>query len=100
MPRYWKPIALLVLPLLLLSSGCTGLPQKQPDVKVLAVGPTAPRLPAELRKPVPTNFDQRIENSLESYYKSLAMPSKPLKSATGSLTNTSPTANENDRASK
>ena len=68
--------------------------------EVLAVQPTAPRLPVELRTPAPTNYDQRIEYSLESYYKSLGTRSRLLKSETGSLTNTSPTASGNDRTIK
>ena len=100
MRSYSKRIVLLVLPLLVLSSGCASSPPKQPDVKVLAVQPTAPRLPVELRTPAPTNYDQRIEFSLETYYKSLGTQSKLPRSETGSSTSTSPTASENDRKSK
>ena len=100
MRRYSSPIVILALLSLALNSGCASSPPKQPEVKVLAVQPTAPRLPAALRTPAPTNYDQRIEYSLETYYKSLGTRSKLLKSETGLPTNTLPTANENDRASK
>ena len=96
MRSYLKRTVLLVLPLLVLSSGCASSPPKQPEVKVLAVQPTAPRLPAALRTPAPTNYDQRIEYSLETYYKSLGTRSKLLKNETGSSTSTLPIASEND----
>lgn len=100
MLRYSNPIVILALLLLALSSGCASSPPKQPDVKVLAVQPTAPRLPVELRTPAPTNYDQRIEYSLETYYKSLGTRSRSLKNETGSPTNTSPTVSGNDGTSK
>ena len=100
MQRYSNPIVILALLLLALSSGCASAPSKQPDVKVLAIQPTAPRLPVALRTPAPTNYDQRIEFSLETYYKSLGTQSKLPRSETGLLTSTSPTASENDRKSK
>ena len=100
MRRYSSPIVILALLSLALNSGCASSPPKQPEVKVLAVPPTAPRLPAELRTPAPTNYDQRIEFSLETYYKSLGTQSKLPRSETGLSTSTSPTASENDRKSK
>ena len=51
---------------------------------------------SRMRTPAPTNYDQRIEYSLETYYKSLGTRSRLLKNETGSSTSTLPIASEND----